>query len=164
MVAAWTALIYGTLPYANGWWRTLRALSPGAVDASAAILMSLCVVAAASAVWRRGHLTAARAAWGLGLVAVYAVALTNIQLTPAEKFHFLYYGLLAIAVYRALECDLDGAVLAGVAVLVTGLLGLGDEGIQYLLPRRHFEWKDVMLNSVSGALAVGVLLWWRDRL
>jgi len=41
---------------------------------------------------------------------------------------------------------------------LTTLLGLGDEGIQHLLPERYFVWTDVGLNALAAALALGVVV------
>ena len=46
---------------------------------------------------------------------------------------------------------------AALAVAITAAAGWLDEGIQYLLPNRHFDWLDVALNLLAAVLAVGAL-------
>ena len=41
-----------------------------------------------------------------------------------------------------------------VALVLTVLVGVGDESIQWILPQRFFEVKDVVLNAVSGVLGL----------
>jgi VanZ family protein len=90
-------------------------------------------------------------------VAVYALLLTSSWLLPAEKTHLFYYGVLAWAAWRAWAFDLHGGGLFAATVVFVGVLGGIDEGIQHLLPERVFEWKDVMLNLLSGFLATCVV-------
>ena len=53
-----------------------------------------------------------------------------------------------------------------VALVITGLLGWGDEGIQYLLPGRVYELRDVGMNVTAGFLiiaAMASLRWVRSK-
>lgn len=56
--------------------------------------------------------------------------------------------------WRALRLDLSprGAYLA--SLMLTIAVGFGDECIQWVLPQRFFELKDVQLNAVSGVLGL----------
>jgi len=83
---------------------------------------------------------------------------------PEERFHLLEYGLLGGLVYAALlERRRPAAGMrwsassAALAVVLTGAAGWADEGIQYLLPNRHYDWIDVGLNVLAAILAVGAL-------
>jgi hypothetical protein len=88
--------------------------------------------------------------WGVGAV------------SPVEvKLHFAEYGLLGGLVYLAL-CARRARAAPLVAIVLTGLAGWLDEGIQYLLPNRWYDTQDVLINAVAGAIAVLtlVLLGW----
>lgn len=96
-------------------------------------------------------------------VGLYLLVLWPIRV-PEERFHLIQYGLLAGLVYAALlERQRPGDVMrwsasrAALAVLLAALAGWLDEGIQYLLPNRHFDWRDVGLNLLAGVLAVAAL-------
>jgi VanZ family protein len=69
------------------------------------------------------------------------------------------YSLVAILIHMALierENNDRWVPLPGVlAILMTAFLGLLDEGIQYMLPTRVFDLRDVSFNSFAGLLAVG---------
>ena len=97
------------------------------------------------------------------IATTYAAILAMVELTPAEKLHFLYYGFLAVLVYRALELDLTGGGLIITTVIVVAVIGLGDEVLQGIIPRRFFEWKDVGLNAISGLLATALIVTFRPR-
>ena len=45
-----------------------------------------------------------------------------------------------------------------VAVVLTGLAGLGDEAIQAVLPNRVYELRDAGLNLAAAILAVGAMM------
>ena len=94
---------------------------------------------------------------------VYLAVLWPVRM-PEERFHLLEYGLFAGLVYAALlERRLPGggmrwsAPSAALATLLTGVAGWIDEGIQYLLPNRHYDWLDVGLNLLAAVLAVAAL-------
>ena len=67
--------------------------------------------------------------------------------------HFLYYGLIGWLALRAMEPGRERPPYLP-ALVLTGVIGLGDEAIQWVLPNRFFEWKDVGLNVLSAALAL----------
>ena len=94
---------------------------------------------------------------------VYLAVLWPIRM-PEERFHLLEYGLFAGLAYAALlERRRPGTEMrwsprpAALVVVITGLAGWVDEGIQHLLPNRHFDWVDVGLNVLAGLLAVAAL-------
>ncbi len=95
--------------------------------------------------WTVLALGAAAFAWGVRAVS-----------PPEVKLHFVEYGLLGGLLFLALSAR--GARLAPLgAILLTGLAGWLDEGIQYLLPSRWYDIEDVLINAVAGAIAVVTL-------
>lgn len=103
----------------------------------------------------------------LGVLALFAViyllALWPIRM-PEERFHLIEYGLLSCLIYAALlERRRPGAGIRwsakpfALAVVATGLAGWVDEGIQHLLPNRHYDWLDIALNLMAALLAVSAM-------
>jgi hypothetical protein len=86
----------------------------------------------------------------------YRYGLSRIEL-PIEKVHFLEYGFLSFLVFRALHNDVKNKLLYPLSALIVFCLGFLDEGIQYLLPNRVYEFRDVMLNATSGVLGLCVV-------
>jgi VanZ family protein len=78
-----------------------------------------------------------------------ALARTGVADTDAaERFHFVEYGLLTVLFYKAWRPSADGAVL--VMPFVAGLLvGTMEEWLQWFVPARVGELKDVLLNAVA---------------
>jgi len=112
-----------------------------------------------------------RAGWRewavLAAVAVVLAALSRTLTGPEEAMHFVQYGLLATLVYGALNerrratPGRPSLLLrhhALVAVVLTALAGWVDEGIQYLLPNRYYDLRDVAFNAGPGVLAVVALV------
>jgi hypothetical protein len=72
----------------------------------------------------------------------------------AERFHFIEYGLVAVLFYKAWRPSADASVV--VMPLLTGVLvGTCEEWLQWFVPARVGEWRDVLLNLV--AVACGVM-------
>ncbi len=88
---------------------------------------------------------------------VYALLLANLGRSPAERLHLAEYGLLSLLVFLALRIDMPRrrAYLWGWAI--AAVLGTIDEGIQWLLPSRVFELKDIGLNILCSGLGMLVV-------
>ena len=79
-----------------------------------------------------------------------------------ERIHLIQYGLLGALAYAAFENHWSGDRQSSVrpvvaALLLTTAIGWIDEGIQHLLPHRVYDSRDVALNAISGALAIGLV-------
>lgn len=147
--------IYSTLGLAGSLAEELRQhnLLPAAV-----LVLMLATVAAivGSGLKRRpGH----REVWvGLGVTAVYAMAVVRMGGTLEERTHLFEYGIVAVLIYQALsERARNGrrvpapAVLALVAAVALGWL---DEGLQALIPNRVYDNFDVVRNGVAAAIGI----------
>jgi uncharacterized membrane protein YccC len=94
--------------------------------------------------------------WLIILALIYIWGLNSLKL-PIEKMHFVEYGLLSVLLFRALRYNMRGKSIylnSGIAVFCLGLL---DEGIQYILPNRVYEVKDVIINTIAGMLGLFVI-------
>ena len=117
--------------------------------ASAALLALLLFRAWSRGSWQeRAVLFASLLLYGLG---------TRSLEIPQERLHFLEYGLLAGLVYVGLSTRMRGWLRpAAASLLVGGSLGLLDELLQILWPRRYFDWRDVLLNLEAALLGLMV--------
>lgn len=80
------------------------------------------------------------------------VGLASILDNPVERVHFLEYGILAFLLFRASGRPYGmGLVWVFVAVLVAGF---ADEIIQWILPNRYFDIKDVAINGIGAAIGL----------
>jgi len=147
------AVIYATLALASSLVGELAAR--GVLDEAfilAFVLIGAAIVLQGLAVGRRGL------EWGVlaGVFAVYL--LLFVRLGIPERSHLMEYGVLALLVQEALlERRLNGKRIGAprlLAVVATGLAGLVDEMIQFALPERVFDLRDVVVNVAAAAIAV----------
>ncbi|MCC7263635.1 MAG: VanZ family protein [Candidatus Latescibacteria bacterium] len=149
------AFVYSTIPLMPVVWRTLSEHTQGAVRyLGIGVVFSLGLALVLKA--RKGR--AGRRWWTwvglLGVGLAYAYLLQHFARFPAERLHLVEYGLVSYLLLRALSLDLPAPRAYIVALLLTALVGAGDELIQWVLPERVFEMKDVQLNLVSGILGL----------
>ena len=112
-----------------------------------------------------------REVWvGLGIAAVYGMMMVRMFVTPEERTHLIEYGVVAALIYKAfLERAGNGVQVlypALLAIVITTFFGFLDEGIQYLLPSRVYDIRDVGFNALAGVMAVlsiRMLVWMRER-
>ena len=104
---------------------------------------------------------------GIGILAVFLLAWLRLG-SWEERTHLFEYALVAALVHEALleRRDKGRRVPAPtlLALLISLLLGLLDESIQYLLPNRVFDPVDVAFNSLAAGIIIGArwavrLLW-----
>ncbi len=81
-------------------------------------------------------------------VAIAAAYILATGLSFAESFHFIEYGLLGLLFYRVWRAYDDVAVLL-LPVLAGTIAGTLDEWLQWFIPIRAGEARDVGLNLVS---------------
>jgi hypothetical protein len=85
---------------------------------------------------------------GGGAIYAYATATGNANVDAVERFHLVEYGGLTWLYYRVWHArdDLRSLVFPALA---TFMVGIADEALQWLVPARVGELRDVLLNGVS---------------
>jgi VanZ family protein len=121
------------------------------------IILSLVALAVAGAVqWavrsiRERHLTRyglMATAFAVATIYALATATGNANVDAVERFHFVEYGLLAVLFHRAWG-ERERAATVVLPFMATFLVGTLDEAMQWFVPLRVGEWRDVALNSVA---------------
>ena len=158
-VGAWILFIYLTIPLA-------RVVQTAVRDRGGAMLFVwvtlLAVAAAAGAVvraWFRKQWTATpRQALALAVVfGLFAAGAWSLRANPEEAIHFVQYGGLGLLLFRALGHRLADPSIYVAGALLGAAAGTGDELIQWLVPNRYFDYRDVAINALAGALAQAAL-------
>ena len=96
----------------------------------------------------------------LGILGVYTIVSLR-TMTPGERSHMIEYSVVAALIYEALKerksqiSSLRYPWL--LAILLTTLIGLLDECLQFFIPNRTFDLFDVGFNFLSAILAVGAI-------
>jgi hypothetical protein len=146
-LAGWLLVIYSTLGVVRGIVDALRA--SGFLVIAVSGMFAAAFVAGGLHVSRRpAHRLRTLAILTITAL-VYAAILASIH-SPEERAHLFEYGVVALLAYGAF-----GRYPA--ALLFTVAAGWLDEGIQALLPTRHYDLRDVGFNALAGALACAAL-------
>lgn len=90
----------------------------------------------------------------LGLNTHLLETLDIYPVAAAEKIHFLEYGFLGLLLCKTLSYQIKDTSAYLVALVIVYLVGMTDETLQWALPNRVGEYRDIWINVVSGALAI----------
>ncbi|MEL6254726.1 MAG: VanZ family protein [Bacteroidota bacterium] len=94
----------------------------------------------------------------IGIIGIYTVLIVRMGISPVERTHLFEYSLLAILIKDALEersdqLEMKFSPWLGAFFLST-ILGCIDEGIQYFLPDRVFDLRDILFNTLAAFMAL----------
>jgi hypothetical protein len=161
--AAWALLIFATVPFA----RALERVVVETLGAQAFLAAALAALLLGGAfAWRTFAQVGARARVALACgVALYAAVAWRLRGNAVEAVHIVEYGALGLLALRALTFGPRDALLAPGAALLAACVGLVDEGLQWLTPKRVWDLRDVGINALAAAggpalLALGVAPAW----
>lgn len=114
------------------------------------VALALAVLLALLRIKERRLLRYGLLALAIGSAGLYAFATAtgNANVDVVERFHLVEYGALTWLYYRAWHARGDTSSLV-FPVLATFMVGIFDEGLQWLVPARVGELHDVLLNAVS---------------
>ena len=153
-VAAWIVVIYTTIPFVRSLREYFVARWPAELIGIGVILVVVAVCAAGLVLlWRRRpRLPVADAAWLIAITAVLVIWTWRLMGQPEETVHFLEYGVLGVLLFRALSTHIhDGSVFIAGA-LIGILVGIFDEIIQWFVPGRYWDYRDIVLNGGASIL------------
>ena len=152
------AFVYATVPVMPKVWWLLTDYTEGAVSSLGVVAI---VGLGGFVIWqvlrRRQSFSALTWVALIAIGAAYAYLLMVFAPIPAERLHLVEYGLVGFFLYRALRLDLKPGKAYFCSFALTVTVGFVDECIQWVLPQRYFEMKDVQLNAISGALGLLVV-------
>jgi VanZ family protein len=159
--AVWIGLIYATIPFVRGMREAFVARWPAELIAYGVIAAAFSAVGAAVVILRRRrlHIGSADLLWLAVVAAVVVVWTRRLMGQPEEAVHFVEYGVLGILLYRAFEDRVRDRTVYVAAILTGLLVGTVDEFIQWLVPGRFWDIRDIVLNG--GAVALVQIAIWR---
>jgi hypothetical protein len=150
-VIAWTLFIYATIPLARAVQQWVadhgaRAAFTWAVYASVAIGVLLAI----HQLRRRAVPVALRQWIVLGVMAaIFGWGTWHLRGNPEEAMHLPQYGVLSLLLYRAFSRRYGDGGAYACAALLGAFLGIFDEVIQWAVPRRTFEFRDMIINVLA---------------
>ncbi len=151
LAVAWTlaAVIIASAPFAQQLFTALGERSPAwlsILEVAATVGPALLVSLIALRRIRDRHLFRySLAAAGFAVGAAY---IDRTDLSFAESFHFAEYGVLAMLFYRAWKDAGDWTAMA-LPLLAGALVGSLDEWVQWFIPIRVGEMRDVVINVLA---------------
>jgi len=159
--ALWIGLIYATIPIVRRAREAFVAHWPAEFIAYAVIAVVVGAMVAATVVMqrRRTRIGHADLVWLIAVAAVVVVWTRRLMGQPEEAVHFLEYGVLGVLLYRSLEIRVPDWTIYVTAALWGLLVGTVDEIIQWLVPDRFWDFRDIVLNG--GAVALVQIAIWR---
>jgi VanZ family protein len=140
--------------------RAIRSAFPGHFVAVVGVIVAVSICAALAVALARIRQQRARRYGLLAAAVVFAAAYAFAtrsgipDVDVVERFHFVEYGLVTWLFYRAWRPLDDAAVFVGPA-LCAMVVGTADEWLQWFVPARIGEMRDVFLNSA--AIGAGLL-------
>lgn len=155
-VAVWTLVLFAAIPFAREMQGRLERFAGPRICLAAVVVAGLsCVVAMLAGLVRGPRARVARRIGALILVGVLSagVLLTQLQ-SSAEAIHFLEYGLLGFLLFRAWRHHVADPLVYPISVLSLGLIAGLDEFLQWLMPGRFWDFRDIRLNVMAGAVVL----------
>jgi hypothetical protein len=96
--------------------------------------------------------------WLAAVLGLYIYFTLKLWRAPEEAVHFLEYGVLGFLLFRALSITVRDKSIYVTAFLAGSLVGTVDEILQWLMPGRYWDFRDVGLNALAAGL-IQVALW-----
>lgn len=152
LVLAWVGVIFLTIPFARAIQRQIeKLLGSGAYLAAAGIAGLFFVLIVLAYIFRRRKSRiAVRIAWLAALVASSACLMKFQLQTPAEAIHFFEYGILSLLLFLAWSHHVRDWLVYPTAALSLTIIASTDEFIQWIMPGRYWDFRDIRLNLLAG--------------
>lgn len=152
-VALWTLIIYLTIPLARSIQEFIKGL--WGRESFTYIVFACIVLAGITAAFyllRRKGTSWSNWFWLISVALVFAHYTYQLSPAPEEALHFIEYGVLGLLLYRALSHSIRDYFIYICAALIGAIIGTVDEGIQWIVPERFWEYRDIWINFVAVAL------------
>ncbi len=150
--ALWSLVIFVTIPIA----RTLQGFVEQHLGRQTFTYVVIAVVTlvAVGAILDRLRLSVSTGSsvW-LAIIAMIFIGYTiRLSAAPAEAVHFLEYGVLGLLIYRALTHRVKDVSIYFMALMIGAMVGMLDEAIQWVTPKRFWGLNDIWLNFFAVGL------------
>jgi len=90
--------------------------------------------------------------WLTAVAFLYIYYTHRLWRAPEEAVHFLEYGLLGYFLFRSLSFSIRDRTIYFTAFFIGSLVGIFDEILQWIVPGRLWDVRDVMLNGFAVSL------------
>ncbi len=153
LIGCYVTFIYSTLyimrPILNFLKATLNSYLNLSVGVMFLIILSLVLVHIIS---NREHYSVNQYLWFSFISCLYGLVIYILEL-PEEQVHFIEYGILSALIYVALTHNVNNKSIYFLSAIIVFVFGTIDEIIQWVLPNRCFDIRDLVMNGIAGTLA-----------
>lgn len=125
--------------------------------AAAIMAVFLVIVVSAYIFRRRKRRITRRLSWLLLLMAASVWVMRNQLQSPAEAIHFFEYGILSFLLFRAWSHHVRDRLIYPIAALSLMIIASFDEYLQWLMPGRYWDFRDIRLNVMAGLFIQGII-------
>jgi VanZ family protein len=152
-VVLWSLLIFGLVPVARAI-ESLVAKVSGPEIYTIAVILVVVLGAAAMTIYqvRETRIDRAGLFWLLLVASVYVVYTIQLRAAKIEALHFILYGVLGLLLYRALTHRVRDIGIYFAAAILGAVVGILDEALQWITPKRSWGLHDIWIDCVGAAL------------
>jgi hypothetical protein len=90
--------------------------------------------------------------WLFICAGIYIYFTVTLREHPEEAVHFLEYGLLSFFLFRAFSHKIKDNTVYITAALGVLFIGTMDEFLQWLMPKRFWDYRDIGINALAGSV------------
>ena len=158
-LGGYVILIYAFLPFGPKIGLSILRTGPGAwlLGPGLPIIAIVLAVAVMVVLARRHAPRWAYAALGVA-AATYVIAFSSLRSAHLERTHLPEYGVAALLSWRAIHPLVPGRFAGyAAAAALAAAIGYVDELIQWVVPGRVYDLRDVGMNALGAVLATLVL-------
>ncbi len=153
VVALWSMVIFVTIPLARAIQRFVQKAWGEEVFLYAVLIAIIAAFGLTLGHQRgRGRISPERGGWLVGVAVLYLAYAFTLRHNPVEAIHFVEYGILGVLAFRALTHHMRDPGIYLAAALVGGIVGILDEAIQWAVPRRVWDLRDIWFNFFGASL------------
>ena len=98
--------------------------------------------------------SASQYVWLFFCAGIYIYYTFRLRKHPEEAVHFVEYGVLSYFFFRALSVRIRDWTIYITVILFVSFVGTFDEFIQWLMPGRIWDYRDIGLNTFSSVVFV----------
>ena len=164
-VLAWSFVVWLTVPVAPAGRDWVEARWGREAFTVGSIAVALAIGIACLVYLYRRRLGAAGYLWIIAVTSVFAGFAWWLRPIPEEAVHLIEYAVLGGLAYRALVHHVRDQTIFVTAALVGAVVGVLDEGLQWVAPNRYWTLSDIWINwAASGLAQLGIAKGLRPRI
>jgi len=91
-------------------------------------------------------------AWLVICAGLYVFLTIKLNKSPEEAMHLIEYGLLSYFIFNALQYDIRDRMIYFITILMVLFIGTIDEFMQWMTPKRYWDFRDIGANVVGGLI------------